>query len=88
MWGDAIVAINIPSDRPVHVYIHTGQATPGVTGCEANADATAYTSNGGGRRLLWWWWWWSDLALGKCQLELSIPFVFFLVSVNCVANES
>ena len=48
MWGDAIVAINIPSDRPVHVYIHTGQATPGVAGCEANADSTAYTSNGRG----------------------------------------
>ena len=50
MWGDATVAINIPSDRPVHVYIHTGQATLRAAECEAmttNADATAYMSNGG-----------------------------------------
>ena len=52
IWGDATVAIKIPSDRPVHVCIHTGQATLRSAECEAktaNADATAYTSNGGGQ---------------------------------------
>ena len=68
----------IPSDRPVHVYIHTGQATLRAAECEAittNADATAYTSNGGGGGFCgggggggrtW--------RVVNCQLELSIPF--------------
>ena len=71
----------ISSDRPVHVYIHTRQATLRAVECEVittNADATVYTSNGGGGGFcgggggggdggqIW--------RVVNCQLELSIPF--------------